>query len=258
MKHDVITLTETKIDAKVTQKSLSIPGYSLNRQDRTACGGGVATYTRSTLKPVQLSEQQERYVAAGLEVTITKLTLPKPAPCVVVVGVYRPPQTNTDWFTKLDDLVEEVSTDGALVIMGDLNADIRKDDMNPGKALMSSLAVAGMKIHSTEPTRITATSQTCLDIIATDAAIQCSEYRVGTESASDHFPVMAKIANHAPADLKPITKRSFARIDQSELAARVEAIDLGQQNDSTPDTLLDKWNESMVAILDEMEPIRNL
>lgn len=154
------------------------------------------------------------------------------------MGVYLPPQANADWFTKLDVLVEEVSTDGALIIMGDLNADIRKDDINPGKALMSSLAVAGMKIHSTEPTRITATSQTCLDIIATDAAIQCSEYRVGTESASDHFPVMAKIVNHAPADLKPITKRSFARIDQSELAARVEAIDLAQENDSTPDRLL--------------------
>ena len=52
-------------------------------------------------------EQQERFVDAGMEVTITKLTLPRPTPCIVIVGVYRPPQSGADWFTTFEDLVAE-------------------------------------------------------------------------------------------------------------------------------------------------------
>jgi len=52
-----------------------------------------------------------------------------------------------------------------LVILGDLNADLMATNINPGAALLNSLKLAGTSIPHLTPTRITATSATCLDLI---------------------------------------------------------------------------------------------
>jgi len=258
LKHDVITLTESKLDSRATYKSLAISGYTLNRQDRTAHGGGVATYVKSCLKPQQMTEHQERFAQAGLEVTVTKITLPRPAPCIVVIGVYRPPQAGCEWFATFDELASEVGSEGALVVMGDLNADLAKDQVAPGSTLVETLTMAGIAIHSKEPTRITATSQTCLDVIATDNRLNCLDYVVGSTSASDHFPVSALVTAPTPTSLQPIVKRSFAKVDYTELAARVQSIDLEQKPDSTPDALLANWEQAFIKILDDLAPVKSL
>jgi hypothetical protein len=52
--------------------------------------------------------------------------------------------------------------------MGDLNADLMRRRVQPGKALREALALAGTKVHSTANTRITAETATCIDVIALD------------------------------------------------------------------------------------------
>jgi len=55
------------------------------------------------------------------------------------------------------------------------------------------LALADVKVNTIAPTRITAETATCLDIIAIDKSIVCLQYDVGSLLISDHLPVIASI-----------------------------------------------------------------
>src|ERR1700690_4240507 len=98
------------------------------------------------------------------------------------------------------------------LILGDLNADLLKP-RHPGKTLREVLTLAGSKVHSIVPTRITAESATSLDIIAIDKGLVCEEYKALDMAASDHLPVTAIVKLHPGSPLKPVVKRSFRRVD---------------------------------------------
>ena len=161
-------ITETKIDDHVKSASLSVNGYLLNRQDRTAHGGGVATYVSSGLALSVLTLEQEKAAKAGPEVTINLITKPGNRQDLVVVGVCKPPAARAEWFEAFADILLQLIPQGQLVIMGDLNADLMRRRVQPGKALREALALAGTNVHSTANTRITAETATCIDVIALD------------------------------------------------------------------------------------------
>ena len=98
-------------------------------------------------------------------------------------------------------------------MMGDLNADILKPEINSGKIILNILSAVATTIRKPEATRVTTTSKTCLDIIAIDDDLVCTEYMTGPQAASDHFPVMARIVLSHLEPLKPIVKRSFKNVD---------------------------------------------
>ena len=190
---DISVITETKIDHHVTSASLSINGFLLNRRDRTAHGGEVATYIRDCITSACLTAEQERAEKAGLEVTVNSIKQPRNERDIIVIGVYRPPSARVEWLESFNDFLLQLIPLGQLIIMGDLNADLGKPRIIPGKSLRDTLALAGTKVQSTVPTRITAESATCIDVIALDKELVCEDYSVGNLAASDHLPVTAQI-----------------------------------------------------------------
>src|SRR2546425_5432310 len=152
-----MTITETKIDDKVTDKSLHVKGYKLTRQDRNAHGGGVITFVSQALIFKPLLAVQDKYVKLGLEVTVSLCTTRKPAMIFIVIGIYRPPQSKQDWFHIFNQLLDEVKDHGKLITMGDLNADLMRPNLSPGSLLINSLSIANTTIHVIEPTRFTTT-----------------------------------------------------------------------------------------------------
>jgi len=94
-------------------------------------------------------------VQAGLEVVLVEVRQRRPPSSVVVIGVYRPPQSKLHWFDTFNDLTLELLNSGKLVIMGDTNSDILHPSVQPGKALLNSLALAGTRPTLTPPTRVT-------------------------------------------------------------------------------------------------------
>ena len=165
--HDICTFTETKIDDLVSTGALEVEGYIINRQDRTSCGGGVATYIRSTLRPMPLADLQIVAARSGLEVTLTTIQATNNQK-VVIVGVYRPPNAKAAWFTEFNEMILQLLNLGLIIIMGDIKADLLKPQAQPGKTLRSSLKLANTRVASIAPTRIQGNSSSCLDIIAVD------------------------------------------------------------------------------------------
>jgi len=140
--------------------------------------------------------------------------------------------------------------------MGDINADILRSHSYPTTAILNTLALAGTRLVSDIPTRVTSKSATCIDIIAVNEDIVVKAYQVIPRATSDHFPVTSLIVASTPEKLQPIVKRSFNKVDFSALSNRVAQIDISNCDSSSPDDLLNYWQTSFIDILDEFAPIR--
>ena len=255
---DITTFTETKFDSQVTLSSISADGFLINRLDRNSRGGGVITYINDHLHPKALEDIQAHFNALHLEVTVTEIILQTKTKAIIL-GIYRPPSSTINWFNNLNDLILEVSALGSLIIMGDLNCDLLKPNIQPGKRLLSSLELASVKVNNIAPTRYGKNSTTCLDIIAVSVCFTCEPCKVGILAASDHLPVETAIHTSKCCKLQPVIKRSFNKIDYAKLNNEMGNIKLTAQEAemSDPDTMLDHWNKSFMDILDTVAPVKS-
>ena len=126
---------------------------------------------------------------------------------------YRPPSSKVGWFNTVKDLILETVSYGPTIIMGDINADLFKPRVYPGKALSEVLSLAGTSVKEVFPTRITATSKLCIDIVALPHHLDCSLYKVGLLDASDYFPVQASITGRARNKVCLVFERSYCTIN---------------------------------------------
>jgi len=157
---------------------------------------------------------------------------------VVLIGVYRPPQSKSQWFDLFNELTLLLLTRGKLIIMGrDINADILRPTSYPANLFFNTMALAGTRPVSSAPTRVTHTTATCIDIIAVNEDLAVMQSNVIHRATSDHYPVTASIVLTEPQKFAPIIKRSFNKVDFSELADLVEKIDIFHLNPDTPEHL---------------------
>ena len=113
---------------------------------------------------------------------------PKP---VTVIATYRRPSASAEWFQHFDMVVLEANKRGSIIIMGDLNADIRKPTKQPGKSLLNSIKLLERGFTALNLLMSLAPLPR-LDIIAIDKDILCIQHSVGTLAVSDHLPVIAE------------------------------------------------------------------
>ena len=247
-----MVLTETKLDSNVTVASSEQDGFLLNRIDRNKNGGGVVTYLKESLKPVTLTDLQQKYNISGIELTANTILPSRTAGKMVILGIYHPPNADANWFLRISDLILDVSSLGPICILGDLNADLLKPGVLPAKALLQILELGGCRIAEVAPTRICSTTATCLDIIAIPEEVDRITYKTGTLAASDHFPVEAKIVVGMSDKLEPVLRRSYSKVDYDVLAERIRAIQLDQCTECPVENLLSEWQASVTHILDEL------
>ena len=247
-----MVITETKLDSIVPANSLTLKGFTSNRLDRNSNGGGVILYLRTSLKPTVLYDLQERAAILGIECTFTKFQVYGVKKPIIVLGVYRPPNAYRGWFDDLSSLVIEVLPLGSLVIMGDLNADLLQPKLATSKSLKALLALANAKVTLLTPTRITAESATCLDIIAIDKAILCLHYEIGTLFISDHLPVLASINFKGRRTLEPVIKRSWRNVNFDAVRNRVETVQLKDSTVYSIDEIVSDWHSAVIEIIDSV------
>ena len=172
------TYNWNKVIPIVMQGSLHLDGYSLNRQIETVNEEGSLPSSKTlwNLKhsltcKINAPKRYGSHWALEYHGSLRG---------VVVLGVYRPPSSRVFWFQMFSDLILEALVLGPIIIMGDLNADLLKP------STYSS-------IKDIFPTRITPSSQSCLDIIAIPQSQTCTCYRLSSVAAIDLCPVEATI-----------------------------------------------------------------
>ena len=125
----VIVITETWLDESVQNGEIQIDGYTITRQDRNRCGGGVLIYVNNSVAYTERSDLRN----PNLEAVWLELLLPKTKP-ILLGGVYRPP-SQSNFIEEFEKTLSDTRLDCETIILGDINICM----LDAGKN-MSSLA----------------------------------------------------------------------------------------------------------------------
>ena len=260
-KFDVITISESWLNTSVSSLEVNLEGYKLSRLDRLHMGGGgVCVYTRNNLKAKVLkdlssiSERNFHQLWISLQWKKTK--------SIVVCTTYRPDDCPLSAFedTLKPTYMQALTLNKPIVILGDLNCDLRKACAE-SRALNNFSSEMNLQQLIKHPTRITAaTTKPLLDVILVSCPQSVRGSGVINYSISDHLPVFLELKVKEP---KPsphyITARSYKNYEPGAFTA-----DLANQSDQLlsifscgdVDTKLNTLNDVVGSTLALHAPVR--
>jgi len=185
--YDVITVSETFLHQGVSDDVFSIQGFhNIIRKDRDGHGGGVAIYIRNNIPFKRVHE----FEVPDLEAIWVSINTVEGK--ILVCCCYRPPDYN-DFWSSLDSVIDNIKQSNHykhIFLFGDLNADLKTGN---GNKLCQFCTTHNLHYVIHEPTRLTATSQTILDQVITNAPNFVSSVEVSPPvSTNDHCTVSAK------------------------------------------------------------------
>lgn len=185
-KYDVIGVSETWLHADISDEVVLLDNYVLVRQDRLGRGGGVAVYLKNTFNFRVLHRESAAFIEQiWIEVTINDKK-------ILIGNIYRPPKGELNLFySALDSiLVGFYATCEYIILLGDFNINILNPDGNP--SLFEVTEIYGLKQLISEPTRVSGTSMSLIDLIFSniDFIEVCG---VRDVDVSDHMLIFCEI-----------------------------------------------------------------
>ena len=122
--YDVVVITETWLNSRITDELIRIPGYVSCRRDRPndQCGGGLCTYINSRLAFVELIHLNEPEIESQWFL-IRMERLPRGINSIILGTIYHPPQSahpRKHIFKCLDSLLAAYPS-SAILVLGDFN-----------------------------------------------------------------------------------------------------------------------------------------
>ena len=226
---DILGISETHLDSSVPDNFLQIDGLQLIRRDRTKCkGGGVALYYAEHLTAVHRKD----LLAKDIEAIWIQVKLPVLTTLFSVV--YRSELETPNFFENFHGVLEKawLKTD-SIFVLGDLNCCMLEAQNNPGSTLITSKTKNLLRLFEDfnmqnvidEPTRITYTTKSLIDLIVTTKVdvVRCTG--VMPLGISDHCLVYAalKLGSKRPPP-KIIRTRNFKNFNAANFKADIEKI----------------------------------
>ena len=164
---DILSLSETHITNESEQALFELPGYTfISNHRKTGKGGGVGAY----IADIIVWEQRGDLENDSIESTWFEVKLINSSSVLVGI-IYRPPTSSkylpTNFNEHLNEMLEK-ATEGSIetILLGDVNVNylVRNDN----KEFKSILSLYGFEQMVQKPTRITESTKTLIDIIATN------------------------------------------------------------------------------------------
>ena len=159
---DIFAVTETNIHKNTPKCAFEIPNYRFYHQDRAGNRGGCGIYCKKELKTkhIPINYDHEKFEVCAVEVTVNKVK-------VVVITVYKSPSTDYKVFSQIfDSLQFLVSKYSHVVMLGDMNINYLAKTEPKFRFFNSEIVEPlGLTQIIEKPTRITANTQSLLDII---------------------------------------------------------------------------------------------
>ena len=211
---DVFAQAETKIDGAFPDSQFYIKGYRMFRKDRNRFGGGLLVYIRRGLITQRINHLEGNYIES-----IALLVQPnKTSKRTLLLCTYKPPKVIKHmWEPEVNSMLLNASQRyDNLVIIGDLNCDILHLDKGSreGRALLDLMIEYKLTNLIREPTRMSATSSTLIDVILTNRPRSFLTSGTLDLGLSDHHLVFAVSRSHCPRTCPiKIVNRTFKNYD---------------------------------------------
>lgn len=184
---DVACFSEHWLSAGET---VNWPGYkTANIFNRASLGGGVAIYAKNTLTTKPIDEIQGLNNPGIIELTAAVIESLN----TVVVTIYRPPNGNfQDFVNNFETAIKIACSRGeTVVIAGDFNVHFQRESDARRQQLSDLIGTYNLQATFNDPSRVTATTASCLDNILTNRLT----YETATLNAgvSDHLAQMLSL-----------------------------------------------------------------
>ena len=116
---NIMTVSETHLDALISDGEIEIPGYCIFRKDRNRFGGGVAIYVQNHI-PVKTRND---LMNPAIEALWLQIHLPHTKP-LIIGCCYRPPNSNVQYIEEICTMLQRATDeDREVYFLGDLNID---------------------------------------------------------------------------------------------------------------------------------------
>ena len=160
----ILAISETWLTDEISDGEINIPDFRVFRRDRDGRrGGGVCLYVHHTINfklLTNISHPTLEMIWINMQIAIGYHNLN-------VGCLYRPPDERVQFWTTLEEVLEPLEGSD-IVLLGDLNVDTL-DKTHPQFSYLNRLNYSlQTKDIVCSPTRCTATSSKCLDVILTN------------------------------------------------------------------------------------------
>ncbi|XP_045542568.1 uncharacterized protein LOC123723550 [Papilio machaon] len=259
-KPDILALNETWIQDGEEKHIPVIPNYHLRHTPRRTGrrGGGVGFYVRSGLNVRTCSYPSSDLEQMWLEVSVL-------GGIKVAIGTVYRAETALTVDNSLDALSEAMNSFAHcehIVILTDFNVDISQ----PSKAntIKFSTFLKQRNLHQLvqEPTRITETTSTLIDLVITDTpTLHDNTVVIHNPSLSDHAVIFSELKIKRNREItKCVIRRSLHTIDCDTLCSDVqrEISSIGEVHTMEIDELLYRFNTIMINVFDKHAPLRKI
>lgn len=219
---DIVGLSETWLNRGVASQALGIEGYRLVRRDRDHRGGGVGLYVKNTYKfrVLDVAEHGDLLEQVWISLKIQGKS-------VCLGSIYRPPSENLNNCLRVleNTLISLLPSHDFVLFGSDFNIDCLS---NQGGSLTLNTFLNKYGLHQiiTQPTRITNSTSTLLDIIVTSSLDFVRDPEVvRMDDMSDHCLVKCSITcKRSPAVIKFKTCRDYSNFDYNLFVADMYSI----------------------------------
>ena len=209
---DLMYITETWLNDNISNHELAIQGYKLVRKDRsTKRGGGIIAYIRNDIDYEEIDDTQAGETQGPqIETLWIKMNF-KHTRTILLCIMYNPP--NCSIKNALSELELQTKqyrpvTDHEIYMLGDINVNMLQKNTAEFKKTQWFCFNNGLEQIITEPTRITQTSTTLIDIIFTNVKNRISQYGNVETNASDHNGIYLTLCENRPLMTLKIWKAS--------------------------------------------------
>ena len=260
---DILALNETWLDSTIKDEDMHISGYEIKRRDRTVRGadgkmyGGVCFYVRLSinfkLRP-DLSLDQ-------LENLCIEVRKPNSKPFIVATW-YRPPDSTVEKFSFFETLIGKMdSEDVEYHLLGDFNCNIGATTFDHATRVLTSITdLYNVQQLINEPTRITESSSTTIDLIFTNEPDKIFFSGVSHVGISDHNLVFAfrKLSSGLlTKEHSSITYRNFKRFNPDSFRSDIRSLNwdcIKALED--PNEMWETWKKMFNDVVDWHAPLR--
>ena len=257
---DIISINETKLNESIQDHEVHIPGYEIIRRDRlTKGGGGVCFYVKNS---INFTVRSDLHMDA-LENLCLEIHKPKTRPFVIVTW-YRPPDSPIGIFSPFESLIGKLDSENVeFFVLGDMNCDMVTARYDNDTSKLKNIAdVYGLEQLIAEPTRITPTSSTLIDLIYTNCSDKIACSGVCHVGISDHSMVYVyrKLSlNGMSNGHNSITYRNFRKFDCQNFRDDIQSQCWNNVYESSdPNEMWQQWKCTFLAIADKHAPLKTM
>lgn len=247
-------MSETWLSANVSNENIFIENYVLFRKDRDSRGGGIAVFIKKSLN----------YKIIDSNNIIEQLWFSVKIKCSTYIfgTIYRPPSMN--YKTFVDELEISftlcTSISDNIFCLGDININMLARTSPFTKYFMEFLECLNLCQHISDPTRITQSSESLIDVIISTSPSLVISSGIEMNSESDHELVYCIINVDLPKET-PIIKsyRDFKNLNMEEFTNDFQLLPLQQiyyVNDVN--LKLDILNSNIIQLFDKHAPRRTI